>query len=72
MDQLQQPNYMYLFVGEFSSLKQGTFHHYSDVWRLDPATREWARIDIKGHTPVARSGHRMTYWKQYINLLGGF
>ncbi|MBE3047310.1 hypothetical protein IMZ48_33280 [Candidatus Bathyarchaeota archaeon] len=65
-------NYMYLFGGEFSSPKQGTFHHDSDFWRLEPATREWTRIDIKGNTPVARSGHRMTYWKQYIILFGGF
>lgn len=66
------PNYVYLFGGEFSSPKQGTFHHYSDFWRLEPATREWTRIEVKGNTPVARSGHRMTYWKQYIILFGGF
>lgn len=66
------PNYVYLFGGEFSSPKQGTFHHYSDFWRLEPATREWTRIEVKGNTPPARSGHRMTYWKQYIILFGGF
>lgn len=66
------PNHVYLFGGEFSSPKQGTFHHYSDFWRLEPATREWTRIEVKGSSPPARSGHRMTYWKQYIILFGGF
>lgn len=68
------PNYVYLFGGEFSSPKQGTFHHYSDFWRLEPATREWTKIEVKGKdkSPPARSGHRMTYWKQYIILFGGF
>ncbi|KAK2734399.1 kelch repeat protein [Colletotrichum kahawae] len=66
------PNHIYLFGGEFSSPKQGTFHHYSDFWRLEPATREWTKIECKGKTPPARSGHRMTYWKQYIILFGGF
>lgn len=64
--------YVYLFGGEFSSPKQGTFYHYNDFWRLDPATREWLRLDSKGKAPPARSGHRMTYFKQYIILFGGF
>ncbi|KAG5926399.1 hypothetical protein E4U42_003346 [Claviceps africana] len=68
------PNHVYLFGGEFSSPKQGTFHHYSDFWRLEPATREWTKIEVKGKdkSPSARSGHRMTYWRQYIILFGGF
>lgn len=68
------PNHVYLFGGEFSSPKQGTFYHYSDFWRLEPATREWTKIEVKGKdkSPPARSGHRMTYWKQYIILFGGF
>lgn len=68
------PHHVYLFGGEFSSPKQGTFHHYSDFWRLEPATREWTKIEVKGKdkSPPARSGHRMTYWKQYIILFGGF
>ncbi|KAL3964194.1 hypothetical protein ACCO45_001198 [Purpureocillium lilacinum] len=67
------PSFVYLFGGEFSSPKQGTFHHYSDFWRLEPATREWTKIEVKGKdkSPPARSGHRMTYWKQYIILFGG-
>ncbi|KAK8155581.1 hypothetical protein BC567DRAFT_140169, partial [Phyllosticta citribraziliensis] len=63
---------VYLFGGEFSSPKQGTFYHYNDFWRLDPGSREWARIETKGKGPPARSGHRMTYFKQYIILFGGF
>lgn len=71
------PAFVYLFGGEFSSPKQGTFHHYSDFWRLEPATREWTKIEVaagrgKDRSPPARSGHRMTYWKQYIVLFGGF
>ena len=49
--------------GEFSSPKQGTFYHYNDLWYLEPATREWTRLETKGKGPPARSGHRMTYYK---------
>lgn len=67
-----QAQYVYLFGGEFSSPKQGTFYHYNDFWRLEPNTREWMRLEPKGKSPPARSGHRMTYFKQYIILFGGF
>ncbi|KAI9042491.1 putative Kelch repeats protein [Aspergillus affinis] len=63
---------IYLFGGEFSSPKQGTFYHYNDFWHLDPSTREWTRIETKGKGPPARSGHRMTYYKNYILVFGGF
>ncbi|KAH7001786.1 putative kelch repeats protein [Macrophomina phaseolina] len=63
---------IYLFGGEFSSPKQGTFYHYNDFWRLEPSTREWTRLESKGKGPPARSGHRMTYFKNYIILFGGF
>ncbi|KAI9834982.1 MAG: hypothetical protein M1819_002705 [Sarea resinae] len=63
---------IYLFGGEFSSPKQGTFYHYNDFWRLEPSSREWTRIESKGKGPPARSGHRMTYFKNYILLFGGF
>jgi hypothetical protein len=63
---------VYLFGGEFSSPKQGTFYHYNDFWRLEPSSREWTRIEAKGKGPPARSGHRMTYYKNYIILFGGF
>lgn len=65
---------IYLFGGEFSSPKQGTFYHYNDFWRLDPTSREWTRIEGKGKnsSPPARSGHRMVGYKQYIVLFGGF
>lgn len=59
-----QSNSVFLFGGEFSSPKQGTFYHYNDFWRLEPNTREWTRLEPKGKTPPARSGHRMTYFKQ--------
>ncbi|KAI9846896.1 MAG: hypothetical protein M1837_003508 [Sclerophora amabilis] len=63
---------IYLFGGEFSSPKQGTFYHYNDFWHLDPSTREWTRLESKGKGPPARSGHRMTYFKNYVLLYGGF
>ncbi|PYI12748.1 kelch repeats protein [Aspergillus sclerotiicarbonarius CBS 121057] len=63
---------VYMFGGEFSSPKQGTFYHYNDFWHLDPSTREWSRLETKGKGPPARSGHRMTYFKNYIILFGGF
>jgi hypothetical protein len=65
---------VYLFGGEFSSPKQGTFYHYNDFWRLEPSSREWARIEGKGKaaSPPSRSGHRMTFFKNYIILFGGF
>ncbi|KAF2169681.1 hypothetical protein M409DRAFT_20096 [Zasmidium cellare ATCC 36951] len=62
---------IYLFGGEFSSPKQGTFYHYNDFWRLEPSTREWTKLEGKGGPP-ARSGHRMTAFKNYIILFGGF
>ena len=62
---------IYLFGGEFSSPKQGTFYHYNDFWRLEPSSREWTKLETKGGPP-ARSGHRMTFFKNYIILFGGF
>jgi N-acetylneuraminic acid mutarotase len=65
---------IYLFGGEFSSPKQGTFYHYNDFWKLDPMNREWTRVEGKSKAPgpPARSGHRMVGYKQYIILFGGF
>ncbi|KAJ9624074.1 Kelch repeat-containing protein 3 [Taxawa tesnikishii (nom. ined.)] len=63
---------LYLFGGEFSSPKQGTFYHYNDFWRLDSSTREWTKLESKGTAPSARSGHRMVYFGRYIVLFGGF
>ncbi|KAF2155144.1 galactose oxidase [Myriangium duriaei CBS 260.36] len=65
---------LYLFGGEFSSPRQGTFHHYNDFWQLDcaPDGREWTRLETKGPSPSARSGHRLVAHKRYILLFGGF
>lgn len=65
---------IYLFGGEFSSPKQGVFYHFNSLYMLDPESREWTQIEPKGKNkgPPARSGHRMTYWKNYIILFGGF
>lgn len=60
-----------MFGGEFSSPKQTTFYHYGDTWILDAQTKEWTKVETK-KGPSARSGHRMTYWKNYILLHGGF
>lgn len=61
-----------MFGGEFSSPKQSTFYHYGDTWILDADLKEWTKIDIKKGGPTARSGHRMTCWKNYIIMHGGF
>lgn len=65
---------IYLCGGEFSSPKQNQFYHYHDFWHLDTETREWTKLEPKGKgkNPPARSGHRMTYFKNYIVLFGGF
>lgn len=60
-----------MFGGEFSSPKQNTFYHYGDTWVLDAQTKEWSKVDYK-KGPSPRSGHRLTYWKNYILLHGGF
>ncbi|KAJ9614102.1 Kelch repeat-containing protein 3 [Cladophialophora chaetospira] len=65
---------IYISGGEFSSPKQNQFYHYHDFWHLDTDTREWSKLEPrgKGRSPPARSGHRMTYFKNYIVLFGGF
>lgn len=60
-----------VFGGEFSSPKQNTFYHYGDTWILDADTKEWTKVEAK-RGPSGRSGHRMTVWKNYILLHGGF
>lgn len=60
-----------MFGGEFSSPKQNTFYHYGDTWVLDAQLKEWTKIDYK-KGPSPRSGHRLSYWKNYILLHGGF
>lgn len=57
--------------GEFSTPKQNTFYHYNDTWLLDSSNKEWSKIDVK-NGPSARSGHRITTWKNYFILFGGF
>lgn len=65
---------IYLFGGEFSSPKQGIFYHFNSMYQLDPDRREWTLLESrsKGKAPSARSGHRMTCWKNFIILFGGF
>ena len=64
---------IYMAFGEFSSPKQGIFYHFNSMYMLDPDTREWSLIEPrKGKGPPARSGHRMTYWKNYLVVFGGF
>ena len=65
---------IYMSFGEFSSPKQGVFYHFNSMYMLDPETREWTVIEVKGKgkSPPARSGHRMTYWKNYLIVFGGF
>jgi hypothetical protein len=67
-------NKIYMGFGEFSSPKQGIFYHFNSMYVLDPDTREWSLVEPKGKgkSPPARSGHRMTFWKNFIILFGGF
>ncbi|TIB37986.1 hypothetical protein E3P86_01935 [Wallemia ichthyophaga] len=60
---------LWLFGGEFAG--HSTFYHFSDFWCFDITTKEWDRIDTKIR-PSARSGHRMTVFKNLIILFGGF
>lgn len=60
-----------VFGGEFSSPKQSTFYHYGDTWIFDTQEKDWTKIECR-NTPIARSGHRMTVWKNYILMHGGF
>ncbi|RXW12652.1 hypothetical protein EST38_g13202 [Candolleomyces aberdarensis] len=62
---------LFLFGGEFSSLHQTMFHHYGDFWCFDIQTHLWDRIETKIR-PTPRSGHRMTMWKHFVVLFGGF
>ena len=62
---------MYVFGGEFASPNQNQFHHFRDLWHLHLPTMRWERLETRGG-PSARSGHRMTVWKNNIVLFGGF
>lgn len=59
----------YIFGGEFCTSDK--FHHHRDMWRLNTSTMCWEEIKAKGG-PSARSGHRMTLWRNNIILFGGF
>ncbi|EPQ26559.1 uncharacterized protein PFL1_05881 [Pseudozyma flocculosa PF-1] len=66
-----QGGMLWLFGGEFSGARQNAFHHYRDLWAFSIETKAWERIDTKVR-PSARSGHRMTFWKHFLVLFGGF
>ncbi|KAN0063285.1 Kelch repeat-containing protein 3 [Thecaphora frezii] len=66
-----QGGMLWLFGGEFSGARQNAFHHYRDLWAFSIESKAWERIDTKVR-PSARSGHRMTFWKHYLVLFGGF
>ena len=59
-------------LGEFSSPKGNTFYHYSDLYVLNPQSRQFARVQTSGPGPSARSGHRMIFWRHFLVLFGGF
>ncbi|KAI8922548.1 hypothetical protein DFJ77DRAFT_447030 [Powellomyces hirtus] len=59
-----------LFGGEYASATQNQFHHWKDCWIFDLKENKWEKLDIA--TPAARSGHRMTVWKNFVVLFGGF
>ena len=73
---IYHPNYnqCLLFGGEFSSPKQQQFHHYKDTWILNCSNKEWEKLDFSKSMklPQGRSGAKMSYWKNYVILFGGF
>ncbi|RHZ00040.1 hypothetical protein DYB35_011835, partial [Aphanomyces astaci] len=62
-------DHLYVFGGEFATADQ--FYHYRDLWRLDLKTNSWECLEGKGG-PSPRSGHRMTVWRNYLVVFGGF
>lgn len=60
-----------MWGGEFTSLNQEKFRHYSDLWRLNLADWTWEQIPSKGG-PSPRSGHRMVLHGKQLLLFGGF
>ncbi|KAH9097002.1 hypothetical protein Ae201684P_011734 [Aphanomyces euteiches] len=62
-------DHLYIFGGEFATADQ--FYHYRDLWRLDLKTNSWECLEGKGG-PSPRSGHRMTVWRNYLVVFGGF
>jgi hypothetical protein len=38
---------------------------------MDLKTYEWERLEVK-YRPPPRSGHRMTIWKHFLVVFGGF
>ncbi|KAH0484665.1 MAG: uncharacterized protein KVP18_003806 [Porospora cf. gigantea A] len=63
-------NNMYVWGGEFATVEQ--FWHYSDLWCLDMKSWTWTEVKTTGKPPQARSGHRMTHWRNHLFLFGGF
>ncbi|KAI5450644.1 Kelch repeat-containing protein 3 [Naganishia albida] len=62
---------IWVFGGEYANPSQTNFYHYRDLWMFSLKDYTWQKIETK-KGPTARSGHRMTFWKQYIVLYGGF
>jgi N-acetylneuraminic acid mutarotase len=63
-------HHMYIFGGEFSTLRQ--FYHFRDLWRFDMKANTWEEVRGSGQPPTQRSGHRMIVWKGFIVVFGGF
>ncbi|KAG0054590.1 hypothetical protein BGZ83_010887 [Gryganskiella cystojenkinii] len=62
---------LFLFGGEFASPNETQFFHYKDFWSMDMKTNAWEKLEVKPK-PTARSGHRMTLWKNFLIMFGGF
>ncbi|ORZ34143.1 hypothetical protein BCR44DRAFT_138340 [Catenaria anguillulae PL171] len=68
------PNgYIYFFGGEFANRSETRFLHWRDFWRFNVKDRSWEDLTAQvKQLPNPRSGHRMTAWKHFIVLFGGF
>ncbi|KAI8926755.1 hypothetical protein BC831DRAFT_455314 [Entophlyctis helioformis] len=63
---------LFLWGGEFVSPNETNFFHWKEgMWTMDLKANAWERLDMR-NAPPPRSGHRMTLWKHYIVLFGGF
>jgi hypothetical protein len=65
---------VYLIGGEFTTVTESHFNHFSDLWSFNPKSLQWKNLTsvAKGSAPSPRSGHRASVWGNSIVVFGGF